>query len=84
MYPGGPVRQIGLLYWPARLGIDSWAPLKGLQIQALTSWHPEDGEDGLVHSAHLEVLIAVLRHARSGGRPDKKKNIYTTEIEAMS
>jgi hypothetical protein len=24
--PGGPVRQIGLLYQPTRLGIDSWAP----------------------------------------------------------
>jgi hypothetical protein len=23
---GGPVRQIGLSYWPARLGIYSWAP----------------------------------------------------------
>jgi hypothetical protein len=23
---GGPVRQIWLLYRPARLGIDSWAP----------------------------------------------------------
>jgi hypothetical protein len=23
---GGPVRKIGLSYWPARLGIDSWAP----------------------------------------------------------
>jgi hypothetical protein len=23
---GGPVRQIGLSYRPARLGIDSWAP----------------------------------------------------------
>ncbi len=26
MQPGGPVRQIGLSYRPARLGIDSWAP----------------------------------------------------------
>jgi hypothetical protein len=25
---GWPVRQIGLSYWPARLGIDSWSPLK--------------------------------------------------------
>jgi hypothetical protein len=31
MKPGGPVRQIGLSY---RLGIDSWAPLKGFQIRA--------------------------------------------------
>ncbi len=26
--PGGPVRQIGLSYRPARLRIDSWAPQK--------------------------------------------------------
>ncbi len=26
MWLGGPVRKIGLSYWPARLGIDSWAP----------------------------------------------------------
>jgi hypothetical protein len=26
MYPGGPVRQTGLLYRLARLGIDFWAP----------------------------------------------------------
>jgi hypothetical protein len=26
MLPGGPARQIGLSYRPARLGIDSWAP----------------------------------------------------------
>ena len=53
--------------------------LKGLQIWALTSWYPEDGEDGLVHSAHLEVLIAVLRHARSGGRSYKKERIFRLE-----
>jgi hypothetical protein len=27
MYPGEPVRQAGLSYRPARLGIDSWAGL---------------------------------------------------------
>jgi hypothetical protein len=26
MLPDGPVRQIGLSYGPARLGIDSWTP----------------------------------------------------------
>jgi hypothetical protein len=26
LLPGGTVRQIRLSYWPARLGIDSWAP----------------------------------------------------------
>ncbi len=35
MLHGGPVRKIGLLYRPVRVGIDSWAPLKGLQIRAL-------------------------------------------------
>jgi len=30
--------NIGLLYRPARLGIDSWAPKKGLQIRALLRW----------------------------------------------
>jgi hypothetical protein len=73
-------------YWPARLGIDSWPPLKGLQIRALlTSWYPEDGKDGLVHSAHLVVLIAVLSHARSGGGSDKKEtmNIYTINRSAV-
>jgi hypothetical protein len=28
MLPGRPVQQIELPYWLARLGIDSWAPLK--------------------------------------------------------
>jgi hypothetical protein len=37
--PGGPVRQIGLLHRPARLGIDSWAPLK---IRALDACCPID------------------------------------------
>ncbi len=31
---GGLVDQIGLSYWPARLGIDSYGYLKGLQIRA--------------------------------------------------
>jgi hypothetical protein len=36
------VRQIGLSYRPARLGIDSWAPLTGLQIRALDGiWRPQ-------------------------------------------
>jgi hypothetical protein len=34
----GTVPQIGLSYRPARLGIDSPAPLKGLQIRALYSY----------------------------------------------
>ncbi len=34
---GGPVRQIGLSYRPARLGIDSWAPLRDSVTRFSTS-----------------------------------------------
>jgi hypothetical protein len=36
MYPGGPVRQIGLLYRPARAGNRFLGSLKGLQIRTPT------------------------------------------------
>ncbi len=39
MQPSGPIHQIGLSYWPARLRIDSWAPekvyIKRLRITTL-------------------------------------------------
>jgi hypothetical protein len=45
LYPGGPVRQIGLSYWSTRLGIDSWAPKKvykyGLRYYSIYKQHSD-------------------------------------------
>jgi hypothetical protein len=35
---GGPVREIGLSYWPVRLGIDSWNPQKVLKYGLWFTW----------------------------------------------
>ena len=32
-------------------------------LYKLTAWYPDEGEDGLVHPPHLEVLhAAIIRH----------------------
>ncbi len=35
---GGPVREIGLSYWPVRLGIDSWNTQKVLKYGLWFTW----------------------------------------------
>ena len=39
-------------------------------LYKLTAWYPDEGEDGLVHPPHLEVLhAAIIRHLTPRGHP---------------
>ncbi len=75
MQTGGPVRQIGLLYRPARLGIDFWAPYK-VYKSGLWGWHAcPQLLVPYTSFQSVEFLMEVWRQMRCGIRdlPSTKK-----------
>jgi hypothetical protein len=69
MKPCGSIRQIGLSYLPARLGIDSWAPNKVYKFglwRNIWAGGGVEGGDGAVKRNKMNDQMLKYKHEKSG------------------